>query len=567
MRPARAVRIALGQIDTTVGDFDGNAARIEAALARAEAAAADLLVVPELAICGYPPRDLLDRPAFQHDAARALARLRKRTGRTALLAGTFVPNAARTGKAHHNAAVLLRGGRLAATAVKGLLPTYDVFDEGRTFEPGDEPLLVRLAGERVGLTICEDLWNDKDFWRTRRLYRDDPGETLVSRGATLLVNLSASPFSEGKLRLRTRMLSRLARDGHVPVVYVNLVGGNDELVFDGGSLVVDARGRVAARAALFAEDLLVVDLIRDARGTVDVRVVARDVPEAPEDDDPLEALRRALVLGIRDYAAKCGFTTAVIGLSGGIDSALVAALAVEALGAVNVTGVALPSRYSSEGSVADARELAANLGCRFEVVPIEPIFAAARETLAPLFSGRADDVAEENLQSRIRGLLLMAISNKLGPLVLTTGNKSELAVGYCTLSGDMCGGLAPISDLPKMRVYDLARHLNARAGRPLVPEATLVKPPSAELRPGQTDQDSLPPYPLLDAVLSALVERNLSSRAAARATGAPRALVEGLARQIDRAEYKRQQAAPGLKVSTKAFGSGRRIPIAQKSRA
>ena len=559
------MRLALGQMNATIGDFQGNGARIEALWKEAEAAKADLLLVPEMALCGYPPRDLLDRPSFQAEAARLLSALARRAGRTALLAGTILPNPSRTGKPLFNAAVLLRNGRVAAVARKSLLPAYDVFDEARHFEPAKGPTLARLAGRKVGLTICEDLWNDKDFFRARRLYPDDPGETLLSRGADLIVNVSASPFSEGKPRLRRRMLARLARDGGVPVAYLNLVGGNDELVFDGGSMVLDGTGRVRARAALFEEDLVVVDL----DGPRVAPVLGSEPADLPDDADgePLESLRRALVLGIRDYARKCGFATAVVGLSGGIDSALVAALAVDALGAENVTGLSLPSRYSSEGSVADARALADALGIRLEVVPIEPVFAAARGALAPLFAGRPEDVTEENLQARIRGMLLMAFSNKLGPLLLTTGNKSELAVGYCTLYGDMAGGLAPISDLPKMRVYALSRHLNRRAGRELIPSSTLEKAPSAELRPGQTDQDSLPPYELLDRVLEGLVERNRPPAAVARETGAPTALVAGLARQIDRAEYKRQQAAPGLKVSTKAFGSGRRIPIAQVSKA
>lgn len=559
------MRLALGQMNATVGDFAGNGARIEALWREAEAAKADLLLVPEMALCGYPPRDLLERPSFQADAAGLLASLARRAGRTALLAGTLLPNPARTGKPLFNAAVLLREGRVAAVAKKSLLPAYDVFDEVRHFEPAKAPTLVRIAGRKAGLTICEDLWNDKDFFRARRLYPRDPGEILLSRGADLIVNVSASPFSEGKPRLRRRMLSRLARDGGAPVAYLNLVGGNDELVFDGGSMVLDGKGRVRARAALFREDFVVVDL----EGPRVTSVAGSEPADLPDDADgePLESLRRALVLGIRDYARKCGFATAVVGLSGGIDSALVGALAVDALGAANVTGLALPSRYSSEGSIADARALAEALGIRLEVVPIEPVFAAARSTLSPLFAGRAEDVTEENLQARIRGMLLMAFSNKLGPLLLTTGNKSELAVGYCTLYGDMCGGLAPISDLPKMRVYALARHLNRRAGREVVPASTLEKPPSAELRPGQTDQDSLPPYELLDRILEGLVERGRPPAAVARRTGAPPSLVEGIARQIDRAEYKRQQAAPGLRVSSKAFGSGRRIPIAQVARA
>lgn len=559
------MRLALGQLNATIGDFAGNAAKIEALWKEAEAAKADLLLVPEMALCGYPPRDLLDRPSFLAESSRVLAALARRAGKTALLVGTILPNPSRTGKPLYNAATLLRNGRVAAVARKCLLPAYDVFDEVRHFEPAKAPTLARLAGRKAGLTICEDLWNDKDFWRVRRLYRVDPGEELLARGADVVVNVSASPFSEGKPRLRRRMLARLARDGGVPVAYLNLVGGNDELVFDGGSMVLDGTGRVRARAALFEEDFLVVDL--DGTGAAPVSGAGREDLADDAEGEPLESLRRALVLGIRDYARKCGFRSAVVGLSGGVDSALVGALAAEALGPENVTGLALPSRYSSEGSVADARALAEALGVRLDVVPIEPVFAAARATLAPLFAGRPEDVTEENLQARIRGMLLMAFSNKLGPLLLTTGNKSELAVGYCTLYGDMCGGLAPISDLPKMRVYALARHLNRRAGRSLIPESTLEKPPSAELRPGQTDQDSLPPYELLDRVLEGLVERSLPPAAVARATGAPLDLVAGIARQVDRAEYKRQQAAPGLKVSTKAFGSGRRIPIAQVSRA
>ena len=563
------MRLALAQLNTTVGDFRGNRERITAALADAEKAGAHLLAVPELAVCGYPPRDLIDRPAFQREAARALRALAGRTRGTALLVGAFLPNRKKTGKPFFNAAILLHGGRVRAVAKKLLLPTYDVFDEARHFEPGDAGLVVPFRGERLGLSICEDLWNDKDFWRTRRLYREDPGDEMVRRGATLILNISASPFNEGKPRFRRRMLARLARDGGLPVAYVNLVGGNDELVFDGGTIVLDGRGRVAARGALFAEDFLVVDLPRGPapRGVV---AVAGGGPERLSDDadgNALESLRRALILGIRDYARKCGFSSAIVGLSGGIDSALVAALAVEALGAPNVTGFSLPSPFSSEGSIADGRDLAGRLGIRFEILPIDGLFTAAKRTLAPLFSGRPEDVTEENIQSRLRGLILMAVSNKFGPLLLTTGNKSELAVGYCTLYGDMCGGLAPISDLPKTRVYALARHLNARAGRPLIPDSSLTKPPSAELRPGQTDQDSLPPYDLLDAILESLVERNLSADATARRVPAPLPLVREIARQLDRAEYKRAQAAPGLKVSMKAFGIGRRIPIAQRSPA
>ncbi len=562
------MRLALGQIDTTIGDFAGNRDRILQQLRRAEEARADLVVLPELAICGYPPRDLLERPSFQREAARVLADLARRTRDTALLVGTFAPNRSKTGKPFHNVAAFLWRQRVRALAKKTLLPTYDVFDEGRYFEPGEGCFLLPFRGERLGLPICEDLWNDKDFWRERRLYHNDPGEALVRRGATLIVSLSASPFSEGKPRLRRLMLSRYARDGRVPVVFLNLVGGNDELVFDGSSMVVDEKGRVVTRAALFEEDFLVVDVLRDPDGRRRVVPLPASGGRELSDDaegNPLESLRRALVLGIRDYARKCGFSSAVLGLSGGIDSALVAVLAAEAFGPSRVTGIALPSRYSSEGSVRDARILAERLGIRFEALSIDEGFRAVTGSLAPLFAGRAEDVTEENIQSRLRGLYLMALSNKFGPLLLTTGNKSELAAGYCTLYGDMCGGLAPISDLPKMRVYALARHLNAKAGRELIPEASLTKPPSAELRPDQTDRDSLPPYPVLDAILEALIERGLSAEAAARASKAPLPLVRQIASRLDRAEYKRWQAAPGLKVSTKAFGIGRRIPIAQRS--
>ena len=422
------MRVALAQLNTTVGDFEGNTAKVEAAWERAEAEGADLCLVAELALCGYPPRDLLEREAFLSAAQKALASLEKKKRRTALLVGGVLPNPARTGKPLFNAAVLLQGGKRLAAARKCLLPTYDVFDEGRHFEPASSPVLVRLGGEKLGLSICEDLWNDKDFWRLRRLYRRDPGEELVRRGATLILNISASPFSEGKPRLRERMLSRLARDGGVPVAYVNLVGGNDELVFDGGSLVMDASGRIVARAKAFEEDFLVVDVPPPGVKSRGARL--RPEPATAEGTDEL---RQALVLGLRDYASKCGFSSAVLGLSGGIDSALVAALAAEAFGPSNVTGIALPSRYSSQGSVDDARTLAENLGIRFEVVSIEPMFEAALKTLAPLFADRAPDVTEENLQSRVRGVILMAFSNKLGPLLLTTGNKSEMAVGYCTL--------------------------------------------------------------------------------------------------------------------------------------
>jgi NAD+ synthase/NAD+ synthase (glutamine-hydrolysing) len=548
-----AMRIQLAQINTTVGDLDGNEAKILAAYRRGASAGVDLVVTPELATTGYPPRDLLVRPAFIRRNLEVVGRLAAATGRTGLLLGHVGENSVRPGREATNAVSLLQHGRVIATRLKTLLPTYDVFDEDRYFEPATLNEPVVFEGIPIGLTVCEDVWNDEDFWRERR-YPENPAVDLAAAGAQLLFNVSASPWHLGKNRTRHAMLESLARKTRVPVVYCNLVGGNDELVFDGGSLVFDGRGDLLAQGALFTEDTVEVDLNH---------APAVAPPELTEE----ESLYRALVLGLRDYLHKCGFKSAVLGLSGGIDSAVTACLAVEALGAEHVRGVSLPSQYSSAGSLDDARVLARNLGIRYDVLPIQSSFEVAKQTLQPVFEGRPEDLAEENIQARLRGVLLMALSNKFGSLVLTTGNKSEMAVGYCTLYGDMCGGLAPISDLPKMRVWALARHLNRRAGRELIPSSTIEKAPSAELRPGQTDQDSLPPYELLDQILEGLVERNERPARVARRAGVDEALVAGIARQIDRAEYKRQQAAPGLKVSTKAFGSGRRIPIAQVSKA
>jgi NAD+ synthetase len=448
-----------------------------------------------------------------------------------------------------NSAALLQGGKVLAVRTKTLLPTYDVFDEDRYFEPATENTPVGFGVRSLGLTICEDIWNDDDFWPERR-YRANPPADLAAAGAAVIFNLSASPWTLGKTRTRFEMLRSLALKLRRPVVFCNQVGGNDELVFDGGSLVFNAAGELIAQARLFEEDLVFVDV---------------DTAPAVEFIEPWdeELLYRALVLGLRDYFQKCGFKTAVLGLSGGIDSALVACLAVAALGKENVHGISLPSQFSSQGSLDDARALAQNLGIRYDVVPIQPVFEACKAQLKPVFAGRPEDIAEENLQARTRGALLMALSNKFGSLLLTTGNKSELAVGYCTLYGDMNGGLAVISDVPKMMVYRLARWINRE--REIIPVASITKAPSAELRPNQTDQDSLPPYDVLDAILEAYVVQGKSA-GEITAGGFDEAAVRRVIRLIDLSEYKRRQAAPGLKVTTKAFGLGRRVPVAQRFR-
>ena len=543
------MKIALAQINTTVGDFEGNRQRILAALRRGTEAGADLVMTPELAITGYPPRDLLLRPAFVARNLEVLSDLAAAAGQTALVVGYVGRNEAGPGRDATNSAALLHRGRIVATRGKSLLPSYDVFDEDRYFEPatGNEP--VAFGGLKLGLTVCEDLWNDEGFWPDRR-YRRNPAAELVAAGADLLLNLSASPWHLGKNRVRHAMLGVLAKRTGVPLLYCNSVGGNDELVFDGASLAFNAEGRLIARGEGFAEDFVLVD----------TGATAAAEPLALADE---EKLHRALVLGLRDYLHKCGFKSAVLGLSGGIDSALTAALAVAALGPENVHGVALPSRYSSEGSLADAGALARNLGIRYDVIPIEPAFRTLKAGLAPVFGDRPEDLTEENIQARLRGVILMALSNKFGSLVLTTGNKSELAVGYCTLYGDMCGGLAVINDVPKTMVYRLARWIN-RKGE-IIPESSITKPPSAELRPDQTDQDSLPPYDVLDAILDAYV---VECRPVAEiiAAGFDPGQVRRVVRLIDLSEYKRRQAAPGLKVTSKAFGVGRRIPVAQRYR-
>jgi NAD+ synthetase len=544
------VKIALVQIDPTVGDFTGNLDKIVTASSRAAALGARLAVFSELAICGYPPADFLEKPSFLARCRSAVDELAAATSglSTAVLAGVALAADGDRGKPAVNAAVLLDGGRLLLEQHKRLLPFYDVFDEQRYFAPARAQQVVELDGVRLAITICEDAWNDKNFWPSR-LYTVDPMEELMRQHPDVHINLSSSPFWHSKRAMRREMLAAIARRDGVPVLMSNQVGGNDSLIFDGSSLALNARGELIAQAASFEEDLIVLDPF------------AAPVMPAPEDDDTAAAYG-ALVLGTRDYVRKCGFRKALVGLSGGIDSALVACIATEALGAENVIAVGMPSPYSSQGSIDDSRKLAANLGIRFEVIGISGLFGEFTHALEPQFAGMKVDTTEENIQSRIRGTLLMALSNKFSALVLTTGNKSEMAVGYCTLYGDMVGALAVIGDLVKTRVYAVCHWLNR--DRELIPGAILEKPPSAELRPDQKDTDSLPPYEVLDPILEAYVERYETPERIAEANRFPLPLVQQVVRLVERSEYKRQQAAPVLKVTPKSFGMGRRFPIAVK---
>jgi NAD+ synthase/NAD+ synthase (glutamine-hydrolysing) len=540
------MRIGLVQVNPTVGDLDGNAERIRAAVAGAPPA--DLFVTSEMALTGYPARDLLLEPAFiarTRDVAAALAQ--DLASAAPVLVGLPVENPSHAGRPLSNAAALLRGGAIERLFLKSLLPTYDVFDEDRYFEPGPGLEALDLGGARAAVSVCEDVWNDRDFWQRPR-YLSDPIDAVQALGAGVLLNLSASPFSAGKQRVREDMLGVLARSHGVHVVYVNQVGGNDDLIFDGRSVVVGPDGRVIARAAAFRESVVVVDLeAPDPAGL------------APSPADEAEIFE-ALVLGTADYARKCGFREVLLGLSGGIDSALTAVIAAEALGRDRVLGVLMPSPFSSQGSVDDSLALAERLGIRTLTLPIAGVMAAFEATLAGAFAGRAPDVTEENIQARARGNLLMALSNKFGSLLLTTGNKSELAVGYCTLYGDMSGGLAVIADLPKTRVYAVSEWVNRQ--REIIPRAILTKAPSAELRPNQTDQDSLPPYDELDAILERHVER-YQSEAEIVAAGFDRATVRRVLRLVRTAEFKRRQAAPGLRITERAFGTGWRMPVAR----
>ncbi len=558
------MRIALAQINPTVGDFSGNLKKIAEFVERAAAHNVALVMFPELATCGYPPADLLEKDSFirrSEETLVAIAELTRGEGRPAILCGSPMRCDETRGKHIRNVAALLQDGKVQFAQQKMLLPFYDVFDEQRYFEPAEGQSLTLVKGQPVAITFCEDAWNDKMFW-PRQLYPVDPVEELMRQwavlpqpiaGHRLILNISASPFWQGKSEVRRKMLGALARRHGATVVMVNQVGANDSLIFDGASFAVDRTGAVIAQAASFAEDLVIVE--------TESTVAASTTPESGE-----AALWSALVLGTRDYVRKCGFSKAVVGLSGGIDSALVAAIAVDALGAENVQGIGMPSEFSSTGSVTDADQLARNLGIGFTTVPIKPIYTAFTDALEPVFealgAGNAFGLAEENLQPRIRGTLLMGVSNKTGALVLTTGNKSEMACGYCTLYGDMVGALAVIADVYKTEVYALARYANRDGER--IPEATLTKPPSAELRPGQMDTDSLPPYEVLDPILRAYIESYTPAEEIAASQGIELALVRKVIWLVELSEYKRQQAAPVLKVSQKSFGMGRRFPIAAR---
>lgn len=559
------MKIALAQINPIVGDITGNAKQIRSAIQCAREKGAQLVVFPELAIIGYPPKDLLLKPSVIHRCIEAVNDLAASCTDIAAIIGYPCPTGNATGQPLYNAAALCHGGRVAHRYVKNLLPTYDVFDEHRYFEPGAKPTVASFAGVQIGVSICEDLWNDRELV-PGQVYHSDPVQDLAQAGAQLLINCAASPFVIGKHDLRLALLKSAAKRHGIPAVFCNQVGGNDDLVFDGNSCAVNAQGEVIAAAKDFQPDLLMMDL-----------PLGNDAPQGESNriETPrggIESVYHALVLGLRDYAHRCGFESAIVGVSGGIDSAVTAALAVAALGSKSVRTVAMPSRYSSEGSLTDAAELAKQLGTRFDTIPITDAHEAFERTLAPHFEGRPADAAEENIQARVRGVILMALSNKFGSLLVTTGNKSELAVGYCTLYGDMAGGLAVLSDVPKTMVIELARWINDNPasplrnqfGGPVIPENTITKPPSAELRPDQTDQDSLPPYEVLDQIIERYVERQQSvTQIVDELPDVDADTIRRMVRLIDLNEYKRKQAAPGLKITGQAFGFGRRMPIAQ----
>ena len=550
------MNIAIAQLNPIVGDIEGNSTRLKQVLEKLDPGQADVVVFPELYLTGYPPRDLLDRLAFITEAEKGLEKIRlftKRFPDLGLLLGTVIREEISGGQKLFNAAVLLQNGKILFIQKKSLLPVYDVFDERRYFEPATEVLIYEFKGERLGISICEDAWNDPEI-RHSPSYTLDPIDLLAQQRATLMINISASPYQVGKDRLRHEIIRYHARRHQLPFILVNQVGGNDELIFDGHSFAMNAGGDIRMTAGGFAEEVRCVNLgeITAGNGTV--------TPPTSAADD-LDKIHQALVLGVKDYCRKCGFRQALVGLSGGIDSALVCCLAVDALGRENVWGIGMPSPYSSAGSISDARKLAENLGIRFDLIPIRNLYKSYLNSLSPLFADRDADIAEENIQARIRGVLLMALSNKFGHLLLTTGNKSELAVGYCTLYGDMCGGLGVISDLPKTMVYQLAERLNKN--REVIPHDIISKAPSAELRPDQKDQDTLPPYDILDQVLAYVIDQGLSA-AEISAKGFDPETVQWIARAVRRNEYKRRQAAPGLKITSKAFGMGRRMPIAAR---
>jgi NAD+ synthase (glutamine-hydrolysing) len=545
-----AVHIGILQLNSTIGDFTANRQKLVAGYEKACVLGAEFILAPELFLCGYPPRDLLLRADFIEANLAALAETANGVGAIPLCVGFVDKNSERPGRALRNSAAVLQNGKVIWRMHKSLLPTYDVFDEDRYFEPAKNVAPFEFNGHKLGITICEDIWNDEDFWPDR-LYRRDPVKELISQGAEMILNISASPWHDGKEKTRLEMLRRVARDEKIPLAQVNLVCANDELIFDGHSVVLNARGELLALGKGFAEEIFVVDFLKNPP--------AQKIEFPPRE----QQIFSALSLGLRDYVHKCGFKSVILGLSGGIDSALIAVLAVDALGKENVFGVAMPARYSSGGSLTDAEALANNLGIRYEVLPIEPVFNSVEKQLENVFAGTKPNEAEENVQSRLRGVTLMALSNKFGALVLTTGNKSEMAVGYCTLYGDMNGALAPIADVLKTDIYKIARWVNR--SKIIIPENSISKPPSAELRPGQKDQDSLPPYETLDAILDLYVVKNLGKDEIIRG-GFDAVVVNDVINKINFSEYKRRQAAPALKISPRAFGMGRRIPIAQKFR-
>jgi NAD+ synthase (glutamine-hydrolysing) len=541
------MKISLAQINPTVGAFKENVQKICTFIERAKDKGADLVIFPEMSIIGYPPKDFLERPRFVMDNLMALDELVKKIPRgIAAIVGFVDKNPGKTGKPLSNAAAFISNGRIESRHYKSLLPTYDVFDEERYFEPTHTVSPVQFCGKRLGITICEDVWSQEVL--ARPLYKVNPVESLFEQGVDIIVNISASPFEVGKVEKRYKLLSQQASKYNVPFIYVNQVGGNDDLIFDGNSVVFNHEGKIAAQAKDFDEDLLTVDFEQTLRAS------------SSRGSSPVETVYKALVLGLKDYVRKCGFKDVVIGLSGGIDSAVTAALAAHAIGKDHVIGVTMPSQFSSQGSVDDARRLAENLGIQFKIISIKEWFDTCTETLKDEFKGLPFDTTEENLQARIRGEILMALSNKYGYLVLSTGNKSELAVGYCTLYGDMCGGMAVLSDVPKIMVYDLAKYINRE--KEIIPQSSIDKPPSAELKLDQIDQDSLPPYEILDGILKSYIEE-LKDAKEIIAMGYDESVVREVIKKVDRNEYKRKQAAPGLKVTSKAFGTGRRMPIAQ----
>jgi NAD+ synthase (glutamine-hydrolysing) len=543
------MKIALAQFNPTVGDFEGNSARILALAAQAKQRGAELAVFSELCICGYLPLDLLERPAFIQRNQDTLKQIAAQMPLPAIVG--YAGHVSHDGGGKHiaNKAALISSGRVVFEQGKMLLPTYDVFDESRYFQPAEKQYVYGLEREQLGITVCEDVWNDKTFWATP-MYARDPVTELIARGTSILINISASPYTIDKRTLRLGMLQSIATHHQRPVVYVNQVGGDDSLIFDGASIALTADGKIAAQAKAFEEDLVLFDTVT-GQG---------EIHEQPHEE--IAYAYQALVTGTCDYVQKCNFRKAIVGLSGGVDSAVVASIAVAALGASNVLGVSMPGPYSSEGSKTDARALATNLGIEFLTIPIAQVFESYKGVLQPVFGNRPPDATEENIQARIRGNYLMALSNKFGSMVLSTGNKSENAVGYCTLYGDMAGGLAVISDVPKLMVYALAEHINRE--RELIPRSTIEKPPSAELRPDQKDTDSLPPYDVLDRILKSYIEDVLSPEQIADRYGFDLKLVRNIAVLVDRNEYKRKQAAPGLKITSRAFGFGRPFPIAQK---